>query len=162
MARDERDDSDGGAEVAAHRRTVCPKLARGARAPDDHTMRNERRHRRADTASKALEYQLLSCCEDGRIEAMVVADGDGLPLASSGDTYACDEVAARMVLVGPRIREFNGTLLGAGHAWQVQMTKILVDGTELLVCAVGGTADARKKQITRGAEGAVRILASAA
>lgn len=122
----------------------------------------ERRRRRADTTSKALEYQLQSCCEDGRIEAMVVADGDGLPLASSGDTYACDEVAARMVLVGPRIQEFNGTLLGSGHAWQVQMQKILVDGAELLVCAVGGTADARQRQITRGAQGAVRILATAA
>ena len=122
----------------------------------------ERRRRRADTASKALEYQLQSCCEDGRIEAMVVADGDGLPLASSGDTFACDEVAARMVLVGPRIQEFNGTLLGSGNAWQVQMQKIMVDGAELLVCAVGGTPDARKQQIARGAQGAVRILARAA
>jgi hypothetical protein len=91
---------------------------------------------------------------------MVVADGDGLPLASSGDTYACDEVAARMVLVGTRIKEFNGTLLGAGHQWQVQMVKVEVDGSELLVCAVGGTAEARKRQIARGAEGALRILAA--
>ena len=91
---------------------------------------------------------------------MVVADGDGLPLASSGDTYACDEVAARMVLVGSRIKEFNGTLLGGGHRWDVQMVKVEVDGSELLVCAVGGTAESRRRQITRGAEGAVRILAA--
>lgn len=90
---------------------------------------------------------------------MTVADKDGLPLASSGDTYACDEVAARMVLVGPRIKEFNGTLLGQGQRWDVQMVKVDVDGSELLVCAVGGTAEARKRQITRGAEGALRILA---
>ena len=91
---------------------------------------------------------------------MVVADGDGLPLASSGDTYACDEVAARMVLVGARIREFNGTLLGDGRRWNVQMMKVDVDGSELLVCAVGGTAEARRRQIARGAEGALRILAA--
>ena len=91
---------------------------------------------------------------------MVVADGDGLPLASSGDAFACDEVAARMVLVGPRIREFDGTLLGSGHQWHVQMKKVEVDGAELLVCAVGGTADARRRQIARGAEGARRILAA--
>jgi hypothetical protein len=123
-------------------------------------MLTERRRRRANTAVQALKYQLAQCCEDGRIEAMVVADGDGLPLASSGDTYACDEVAARMVLVGPRIQEFSGTLLGSGNAWQVQMMKVQVDGSELLVCAVGGTAEARKRQIVRGAEGAVRILAA--
>jgi hypothetical protein len=122
--------------------------------------KNERRRRRAETVSQALTYQLAACCEDGRIDAMVVADGDGLPLASSGDMYACDEVAARMVLVGPRIREFNGTLIGAGHLWQVQMKKVEIDGSELLVCAVGGTPEARKRQIARGAEGALRILAA--
>lgn len=103
----------------------------------------------------------MSCCEDGRIEAMVVADGDGLALAASGDSNACDEVAARMVLVGRRINEFSGTLLGAGHAWQVQMRKIAIEGSELLVCAVGGTAEARQRQIKRGAEGALRILQAA-
>jgi hypothetical protein len=120
----------------------------------------ERRHRRAKTTTEALRYQLAACCEDGRIQAMVVADGDGLPLASSGDTFACDEVAARMVLVGPRIKAFDGVLLGAGHKWDVQMVKVAVDGSELLVCAVGGSAEARKRQIQRGAEGAVRILAA--
>jgi hypothetical protein len=124
-------------------------------------MRNiERRRRRANTTTQALRYQLAACCEDGRMEAMVVADGDGLPLASSGDTYACDEVAARMVLVGTRIKEFNGVLLGPGHRWDVQMVKLDIDGSELLVCAVGGTAEQRKRQITRGAEGALRILAA--
>ncbi len=118
----------------------------------------ERRRRRANTVTQALRFQLATCCEDGRIEAMVVADGDGLPLASSGDTFACDEVAARMVLVGSRIKEFSGTLLGAGNAWQVQMMKVDFEGSELLVCAVGGTAEARKRQLTRGASGALRIL----
>ena len=123
-------------------------------------MRTERRRRRTEMVTQALTWQLEACCQDGKIQAMVVADGDGLPLASSGDTYACDEVAARMVLVGPRIREFNGTLLGGGHRWDVQMTKVDVDGSELLVCAVGGSAAERKRQIARGAAGAVRILAT--
>ena len=122
-------------------------------------VQHERRRRRADTVTEALTYQLDACCEDGRIQAMVLADGDGLPLASSGDAYACDEVAARMVLVGPRIKEFNGTLLGAGHRWDVQMVKVEVEGSELLVCAVGGSPDARRRQIARGASGAMRILA---
>jgi len=124
-------------------------------------MPKERRRRRAQSITLALSYQLDDCCRDGKIQAMVVADGDGLPLAAAGDSYACDEVAARMVLVGPRIAEFNGTLLGGGCRWDVQMKKVLVDGSELLVCAVGGSAEQRTKQIARGAEGAVRILAAA-
>ena len=83
-----------------------------------------------------------------------------MPLASSGDTFACDEVAARMVLVGSRIKSFDGTLLGVGHKWDVQMIKVCVDGSELLVCAVGGTPEARRREIRRGAEGALRILAA--
>jgi len=119
----------------------------------------ERRRRRADTVTLALTYQLDDCCKEGQMQAMVVADGDGLPLASAGDGYACDEVAARMVLVGPKIRTFDGTLLGQGARWDVQMTKVAIDGSELLVCAVGGSAEQRKKQIARGAAGALRILA---
>jgi hypothetical protein len=120
----------------------------------------ERRRRRGTTITQSLRYQLAACCEDGGIAAMVVADGDGLPLATSGDAYACDEVAARMVLAGRKIQEFNGVLLGPGHRWDVQMKKIELEGTELLVCAVGGTAEARRRQLVRGAEGARRILAA--
>jgi len=121
-------------------------------------MRKERRRRRAKTITLALSYQLDDCCKDGAIQAMVVADGDGLPLAAAGDVYACDEVAARMCHVGSRINEFNGTLLNGATRWDVQMKKVQVDGSDLLVCAVGGTAADRKKQIARGAAGALRIL----
>src|SRR3990172_4103956 len=106
-------------------------------------MRKERRRRRAESITLALSYQLDDCCRDGSIQAMVVADGDGLPLASAGDTYAGDEIAARMVHVGARINEFNGTLLGGGCRWDVQMRKVRVDNSELLVCAVGGSAEQR-------------------
>ena len=122
-------------------------------------MIKERRIRRAETVTLALNYQLDDCCRDGSIQAMVVADGDGLPLAAAGDAFACDEVAARMVHVGSRIREFNGTVLGGGARWDVQMSKVDIDGTELLVCVVGGTAEQRTKQMKRGTEGAMRNLA---
>jgi hypothetical protein len=121
-------------------------------------MRKERRRRRAQTTTLALSYQLDDCCREGSIQAMVVADGDGLPLAAAGDIYACDEVAARMCHVAAKIREFNGTLMSGRTHWDVQMQKLDVDGSELLVCAVGGTPEARKKQIARGAAGALRIL----
>lgn len=136
-------------------------FARRVALADHYRMRKERRRRRASSITLALSYQLDDCCRDGSIQAMVVADGDGLPLAAAGDSYACDEVAARMCHVGARIAEFNGTLLGGGCRWDVQMKKVRVDGSELLVCAVGGSPQQRKKQIERGAAGAVRILNAA-
>lgn len=123
-------------------------------------MTNERRIRRADTATLALRYQLDDCCKDGDIHAMVVADCEGLPLAVAGDAYTCDEVAARIVLVGTRVSSFDGTVLGDGQRWDVQMQKLELDGDELVICAVGGTADERTRQIARGAAGALRILAA--
>ena len=121
----------------------------------------ERRRRRSLHPAVALSYQLETLCHEGGIDAMVVADDNGLPLAAAGDAYACDEVAARVVMVGRKIREFGGTLLGPGQRWDVQMTKVDVDGAELLVCAVGGDATQRQLQIARGVASAQRILAAA-
>jgi hypothetical protein len=119
--------------------------------------RTERRRRRGATTTEALRYQLEACCRDGRLEAMVLSDEDGLLLAASGG--ACDEVAAKMAHIGARIHSFDGSLLQGGQKWDVKMIKVPIEGTELLVCAVGGSPEQRKRQITRGAEGAARILA---
>jgi hypothetical protein len=121
----------------------------------------DRRQRRSELITQALTYQLLACCEDGRMHAMVVADGDGLPLASSGDPGACDEVAASMALVAARTDQFAGTLYRGGRHWEVEMTRIPVDGSHLVVCAVGGSAEQRWRQVVRGAQGTRRILGAA-
>ena len=120
----------------------------------------ERRRRRAATITQSLTYQLLACCEDGGMHAMVVADEDGLPLAASGDRQACDEVAATMVRVGSRTPAFSGTLFSAAQRWDVDMARVMVDGSPLLVWAVGGSAEQRQRQIARGAQGTLRILAA--
>jgi hypothetical protein len=119
----------------------------------------ERRKRRSTSPHIALTLQLAACCDDG-LAAMVLADGDGLPLASSGDDYACQEVAGRMVIVARRIREFAGTLMGSGQHWDVQMQKLEVDGTELVLCAVGGSAETRGRSLSRAGGGVQRILAA--
>lgn len=92
---------------------------------------------------------------------MVVADGDGLPLASSGDAEVCDEVAASMVHVAARTHAFSGTLLGNGRRWDVAMRKVQVDHSDLFVCAVGGSPEQRQRQLLRGASGTLRILSAA-
>lgn len=120
----------------------------------------ERRRHRSELPDIALNLQLDACCQDG-VAAMVLADGDGLPLAAAGDGFACEEVAGRIVKVAPRIQEFAGTLLGAGQRWDVQMTKFEAAGHELVLCAVGGSAEMRRRQLARGMVAAQRILAAA-
>lgn len=121
----------------------------------------ERRRRRSDLITQALNYQLLACCEEGRMQAMVVADEDGLPLAASGDAHDCDEIAATLARVATRTDQFAGTLYRGGRHWEVQMTKVSVDGSDLVVCAVGGSAEQRWRQVARGARGTLRILGAA-
>jgi hypothetical protein len=108
----------------------------------------------------ALNYQLEVCRTDGNMTAMVIADTDGLALATSGDSNACEEIAARIAVIGSRINEFTGTLYGPGQLWDVQMKKLIVDNMEFMVCAIGGTAEQRSKQVGRGVDGAGRILAA--
>jgi hypothetical protein len=123
-------------------------------------MQIERRRRRSASPHIALTLHLDACCDGGDVAAMVLADGDGLRLASSGDDYACEEVAGRMVVVARRIRDFAGTLIGPGQRWDVQMTKFQVDGDELVLCAVGGTAEARQRHLNRSVGAVQRILAA--
>lgn len=120
---------------------------------------SERRTRRSTNPHIALTLQLDACCAEG-VAAMVLADGDGLPLATSGDDYACEEIAGRMVVVARRIREFAGTLIGPGQRWDVQMTKFEHEGAELVLCAVGGSAEDRQRQLARSMRGVGRILAA--
>ena len=65
-----------------------------------------------------------------------------------------------MVLVGPRIRAFDGTLLGGGSSWDVQMTKVASTAASCSCARSAERAEQRKKQIARGAAGALRILAA--
>ncbi|HEY0195633.1 MAG TPA: hypothetical protein VGC42_31180 [Kofleriaceae bacterium] len=118
----------------------------------------ERRRHRTNVITDALTFQLRACVEDGGMHAMVIADDEGLALASSGDAGACDELAARMALVGAKAPGFSGTLLGDGQRWDVDMAKVDVHGSQLLVCAIGGQADQRRAQLRRGAAGTARIL----
>jgi len=125
-------------------------------------MRNqERRRRRSELITQALTYQLRACCEDGRMHAMVVADEDGLPLAASGDAQTCDEIAVSMAHVAARTDAFSGTLLRGGRHWEVEMSRFVVDGSPLVVCAIGGSAEQRGRQLARGTQGARRILGAA-
>jgi hypothetical protein len=120
---------------------------------------NERRRQRSSSPSEALHLQLDACCQDGQVEAMVIADDEGFALASYGNAEACEEIAARSAQVGRRVAEFSGTLLGYAQKWDLQLKRITVPGGDLLVCAVGGSAATRQRQVDRSAAGAARILA---
>ena len=113
--------------------------------PDQHFptityMTVERRHRRGATLGDALNFQLAACVEDEGLEAMVLADGDGLCVANWGDIETCEEAAGRAPLPGGQARS------------------VRFGGMELYLCAVGGKPAARRRSLDRSAKGVSRIL----
>lgn len=120
----------------------------------------DQRRRRSDDLSLALHYQLAACCDDGEVAAMAMADDDGVPLALAGDLTASREAAIKLASVASRIQSAEYTVLGAGQAWDVSMQKIATDGGDVVVCAIGGSSDARRQRIARTGAAAQRIITS--
>lgn len=116
----------------------------------------ERRNLRSPYTALALRHQLDACRRDGGMDAMVIADADGLPLACSGDRDVCDELAARLALSA------RGVTAGgpAAPANGEDLVTFAIGGQRLLLGATGGNPRARQDQLSRGLEGARRILAA--
>jgi hypothetical protein len=118
----------------------------------------ERRQNRSSFKSDALRYQLEACRARAALDAMVVADADGLCVAASGDSATCEEVAVRTALVGRNVPDFQGTVLTDSGAWDAHVRAFEIGGEPLYVCAIGGDADDRADQIAHSVAGATRIL----
>lgn len=104
-------------------------------------MLTERRHLRSPNRGEALAHQLAACRAGGQLDAIVVADRDGLVVAGAGDAHTCEALAVAALSPTAAIAEFS------------------VDGSPLRVHAAGGTPAARVREMVRAAAGAARILA---
>lgn len=122
----------------------------------------ERRRRRSPDPLQALRYQLDETRRRGHFDGMVVADEDGLCLAASGETVACDEIAARLPLIARSLDYFEGLVRSPKARWPVRMSRIAIDKSRLFVCAIGGKQNepSARRQLDRSARGATRILAT--
>jgi hypothetical protein len=65
----------------------------------------ERRTRRSERAEEALSLQLERVRGEAQLEALVLASGEGLPIAHSGEEEFCTELAA----LAPFIEQTNAT-----------------------------------------------------
>jgi hypothetical protein len=120
---------------------------------------DERRRNRSDNAYTALRYQLDACRRRAGLEGMVLTDETGLALALAGEVGSCDEVAARLSLVGRKVPAFAGVLFSDEGSWEVTMRRFSIGESELYMCAIGGSANPRAVEVERSIGGATRILA---
>jgi hypothetical protein len=117
----------------------------------------ERRQRRSDNTTQALHYQLDAFRRAARLDGVILSDDDGFCLASSGDTHACHEVAARLPFIGRKVRDFEGVLLGTDGGWRIRMHRFGVPGGELYLCTIGAGSAESERHLARS-RGAVRRI----
>lgn len=119
-------------------------------------MLQERRNRRSTERHLALRYQLEHTREHGRIEALVLADADGLVVAASGEDGVCEELGAIAPLVPRTVGMPLPPLLRGG---EVSVRRVACDGQDLYLASLGGNV-ARDALLTSSSKGVRRILGS--
>lgn len=117
----------------------------------------ERRHRRSADRKTALRFQLEHSRTSGGLEAIVLADLDGLEVGSAGDSSLCRELAAYAPLVGQSVLGVPLPPLLQGADLDVRPLKL--HGRSYFLACLGGTA-ARDLLLRDSIDGVSRILAT--
>lgn len=124
------------------------------------TQPEDRRRRRSDDPFVAMNYQLAHARHEGKVDAIVVADGSGVVVASAGAAAVCEELAAYAPLLAqgrwcePGIAG-DGTTMSELRT-EIDVQPVDVDGQTVLLCARGGWMRARAVEMA--ASGVARIL----
>ncbi|RYZ66387.1 MAG: hypothetical protein EOP08_04995 [Proteobacteria bacterium] len=111
----------------------------------------ERRTRRSEDPLVALHYKLAKTRQDRGLEAIVVADADGLVIAGAGAWPLCEEVAA----YAPMLGESDRNELPARLAGRVSVRR----ADDLWVCLVGETTS-EDPELDASSHAVTRILAA--
>lgn len=126
------------------------------------TTRTERRRRRSNDTHTALGYQLEHVRQAAGLEAIVLADQDGLSLSHAGDLDVCHELAALSPIVARQGIVPLGTRFDAGY---VHVRSVRVFGHDLYLCSCSDSmADVWSARIELGLReaqhGVTRILSA--
>ncbi len=117
----------------------------------------ERRSRRSTHRDLALTFQLEHVRDRARLEALVLADDDGLVLSAAGDGAVCRELAALAPLMAKSVMgiPLPPMLRGA----EVAVRIVHVHDQPLYLASVGGGV-ARDALLAHSMRGVHRILAA--
>jgi hypothetical protein len=130
----------------------------------------DRRQSRSTDPLTAVRHQLAFARHHAELDALVLADTAGCMVAGAGAVSECELLAAYAPLREDEwTAQWDGELGPAPHAEtqvdagaaDVEVCRLTVDGSELLLCAKGRSS-ARRAWMDRAAVGCARILASVA
>ena len=117
----------------------------------------ERRKQRSDSAAEAIELALAHAAHRADLDAVLVADEEGLLVAASPCSVDLETLAAVTPLVGRGQAMAQVRRAGVPRGLTVEPVEV---ASELLyVAALGGKREARKREAIAGAAATRRILA---
>jgi len=120
----------------------------------------ERRKRRSEDPIVALHYQLSTVRRGAEFEAVVLVDDAGCLVAGAGAWPVCQELAAYAPFLAHRQETRSGAVATRATeiARDAHVRSMEIDGTEVLLCALGGGSAEATSWIVRAAAGCRRIL----
>lgn len=124
-------------------------------------LKTDRRTRRSEDTRTALGYQLDRVRREAALEALVLADDAGLPLAASGDCQICAELAA-LAPIAARQHHVPPSRFDSGF---VHVRPVNFDGVDLFLASCSDSiADVWSARIeswlAEAQHGVTRILAA--
>ena len=127
----------------------------------------DRRRKRSQDPLIALHYQLSHARHDGDLDAIVVADTQGLVVAGAGSWAVCEELAAYAPILAQGTWHEPGaanTARIAKMSLDVDIRPLEIDGQEVYLCVRGGTVldSVKGAVLDRAQAGVRRILKTAA
>ena len=120
-------------------------------------MLEERRVRRTQDRNAALRFQLEHSRDRGGLEALVLADDQGMVVAAAGDDAVCEELGAIAPLMGRTVMGMPMPPMLRGG--EVAVRPLSLYGQDLFLACVGGGV-ARDALLSTSMSGVQRILAA--
>ncbi len=118
----------------------------------------EARKQRSDNPMEAVRLQLEASANGTAIAGMVLADEDGLCIASVGE--GDNELAVVAAEICRETEDYDGMVCAEDNQWTARIRSFTAEGSRLFVCAIGGGREERAQKVSQSIVGLTRILAA--
>jgi hypothetical protein len=121
-------------------------------------LQTNRRINRSCDVQTALSFQLSATAERAEFTSIVLADENGLVMASSGNPDVCEHMAALSPILSAKMRLWHGELETNRGKVQMSVAPLRVEGNLLYLAAAEGRKSYITKELFFGGRGVTRIL----
>jgi hypothetical protein len=121
-------------------------------------MLEDKRRNRSDNIHEALGLQLAACAARAQLSALILAEDQGLPVASTGNADEAEEAAALAPSLARNSGCWHGSVQTVEGLKSVTICPVPTADGRLYLCAVADLGASVDTELIRGGNGIRRIL----